>query len=395
MKVLLYDIETLKELFLVVAQVPGEHTRKWEVSKWKNELDSFVSFTESHEDYYWVGYNNLRFDAQVIEWILHNYEQWHELGGIEITNLISTKAADVIDDANYDVFPEYREEELSLPQIDLFRILHYDNKNRKVSLKRVEFEMDMENIEEMPFDPQKSGLTREEIVDVIHYCENDVKATHALYKMVTGKTDHPLYKDNNQIEIRQNVEAEFGIKCLNYSNAKLGDEIIKKYYCEERRISYNALPKKGTFRKEIELRKCIPSYIKFQTKQLQDFLSEIKKITLKQTEDFVRSIDFYGQTYTFAKGGLHNVIRGKVYEADDLTDIADVDVSGYYPAIIINNSLYPAHLGKAFLTGYSKTYYRRIELKPKGKKDKKIKGIVAALKEAGNCPYGMLKIVKL
>ncbi len=45
-------------------------------------------------------------------------------------------------------------------QIDLFKIHHFDNKNRRVSLKRLEFEMDLENIEEMPIHHTKIGLKK-------------------------------------------------------------------------------------------------------------------------------------------------------------------------------------------------------------------------------------------
>jgi hypothetical protein len=379
----------MKEFFLVVVYNPQEDKYyEFGVNKLKNDLDKFVRFTECHTDFFWVGYNNLRFDSQVVEWVLRNYEQWHQLSSLDICGRIAQKAADVIHDANYDVFPEYREEELSLKQLDLFRIHHYDNKNRRVSLKRLEFEMDLENIEEMPIHHSKTDMSTVELLQTVEYCVNDVQATYQFYLITIGKTDHPLYKGDNKIELRQDIEAEFGIPCLNYSNSKIGDEIIKKYYCETKGIQYKDLPKKGTFRKSISLKKCIPQYVKFKTKQLQNFLSRIKTITLSQTEDFVESIDFYNQTYTFAKGGLHNVINGKIYESDEENDLVDVDVSGFYPASIINNSYYPAHLGKEFLVGYSKVYFKRIELKPLAKKDKRLKGIVAGLKEAGNCPYG-------
>ena len=139
MSIVIYDIETYSEFFLIVVYIPGIGYRQWEISKWKNELDGFIRFTESNEGFYWVGYNNLSFDAQIIEWILRNYENWHDLSGLEITAMISQKAQDRIDDANYDVFPPYREQELTLKQIDLFKIQHYDNRNRRVSLKRLEF----------------------------------------------------------------------------------------------------------------------------------------------------------------------------------------------------------------------------------------------------------------
>ena len=171
--------------------------------------------------------------------------------------MIAQKAADIIHDANFDVFPEYKEEWLSFKQIDLFKVHHYDNKNRRVSLKRLEFEMDLDNIEEMPIHHSKTNMTDDEIVMTIDYCHNDVLATYEFYKITTGDTNHPLYKGNNQIELRQDIEAEFGIPCLNYSDSKIGDEMIKKYYCQEKGIIYSELPKKGYFRKQIKMRDCI------------------------------------------------------------------------------------------------------------------------------------------
>ena len=389
LKVLCFDTETMQELFLINILDPEMHEQhEFMVSKWHNNLDVMINFINEHKDYYFVGYNNLRFDAQVVEWILRNYENWHEKDNLEITAMIAQKAQDVIHDANFEVFPEYREQDLSFKQIDLFKLWHFDNKNRRISLKRLEFEMDLENIEEMPIHHTKVNMTKEEIEITREYCKNDVHATYEFYKITIGDCEHLLYKGNNQIALRQDIETEFDIPCLNYSNSKIGDEIIKKYYCETKNIKYKDLPKKGTFRKSIALKNCIPKYVKFKTKQLQNFLTKIKTITLSQTEDFVVSIDFYNQTYTFARGGLHNIISSKVYESDENNDLIDVDVSGFYPASIINNSYYPAHLGKEFLVGYSKVYFKRLELKPLAKKDKRIKGIVAGLKEAGNCPYG-------
>jgi len=387
--VLIYDIETLQEMFLVGVYIPSKRQYlEFEVSRQKYQLDSFVRFLEKHEDFFWVGYNNIRFDSQVIEWILRNHESWGEFSGLEIAAKIALKAHDVIDDANYDIFPEYREMDLAVKQIDLFRINHYDNKNRMVSLKRLEFEMDLENIEEMPIHHTKVDMTNQELQMTRDYCKNDVMATYEFYKVTIGKTEHPLYKGNNQIELRMDIEQEFGIPCMNYSDSKIGDEMIKKFYCEEKRITYSDLPRKGTFRADIPIRNCIAPYVQFQTPQLKEFHKTIRKQSLKQKDDFVKTIDFYGQKYTFAKGGLHTVNKPKIFEADEDHYIIDWDVSSYYPAIIINNGKYPGHLGKEFLKGYQKMFERRLELKPLAKKDKRIRGIVGALKLAVNSVYG-------
>jgi hypothetical protein len=388
-KILIYDIETLKECFLIVIYNPQENENYiFEVSKYKNNLDGFIKFVSNHEDYYWVGYNNLRFDSQVIQYILVKYDEWHDCTRLEITSKIHQKAQDVIDDANYDVFPEYREETLTLKQIDLFKIHHFDNKNRRVSLKRLEFEMDLENIEEMPIKHDKEFMTAEEIKLTTEYCINDVQATYQFYLITIGKTEHPLYKGDDKIQLRRDIEEEFGIPCLNYSDSKIGDEMIKKYYCQEKRIDYKQLPKKGFFRKSIAVKNCIASYVEFETPELQDFLKRITKLTLGLQDDFKEEIHFYDNVYSFMKGGLHTENKPKMFEADDDHLIIDWDVSSYYPAIIINNKRYPQHLGPAFLRGYQTMFEKRLELKPLAKKDKKIKGIVSALKLAVNSVYG-------
>jgi hypothetical protein len=389
MNVLIYDIETMQELFLVCVYIPD--TQQWyefEISKNANQLDVFIKFTEDYSDYYWVGYNNLRFDAQVIEWILRNHEDWNELGRLDLCAKIAQKSADVIHDANYDVFPEYREEALSLKQIDLFRVNHYDNKNRRVSLKRLEFEMDLENIEEMPIHHTKTDMTDDEIALTIEYCRNDIYATYQFYLVTIGETNHPLYKGNNQIALRQDIQEEFGIPCLNYSDSKIGDEMIKKFYCQEKNMQYSALPKKGHFRKKISVKDCIALYIKFQTPELQEFFNKVRRQVLGMQDDFKESLVFYNNTYSFMKGGLHTENKPMIFEADDEYEIIDWDVSSYYPAIIINNEQYPKHLGKEFLRGYKTMFDKRLELKPLAKKDKKIAGIVGALKLAVNSVYG-------
>jgi len=389
MDVLVFDIETMTELFLVGIYDPHENTyHEFEVSKSKYELEKFAEFCEKYKEHYWVGYNNLRFDSQVVEWVLRNYENWAEKTNLEIAAMIAQKAQDVIHDANFDLFPDYREEDLSLKQIDLFKLSHFDNKNRRVSLKRLEFEMDLENIEEMPIHHTKINLTLEERRLTKEYCRNDVMATYEFYKVVIGQTDHPLYKGNNQIELRLDIEKEFDIPCLNYSDSKIGDEIIKKYYCEEKRIDIKELPKKGFFRKTIKVKNCIAKYVTFKTVQLDQFLKKLQSMELGMDDDLKEHINFYDNIYSFMKGGLHTENKPEIFEAEDDYFIIDYDVSSYYPAIIINNKQYPFHLGKEFLSGYKKMYEKRLDLKPLAKKDKKIKGIVGALKLSVNSVYG-------
>ena len=389
MDVLIYDIETLKEMFLVGIYIPNEDKYvEFEVSKTRYQLERFNEFAEQYKEYYWVGYNNLRFDCQVVEWVIRKNHLFADKSNLEVTAMIAQKAQDVIHDANFDVFPEYRESDLTLKQIDLFKIHHFDNKNRRVSLKRLQFEMDLENIEEMPIHHNKKGMTYEDIKLTRMYCKNDVMSTYEFYKVTIGDTNHPLYKGNNQIELRLDIEKEFGISCMNFSDSKIGDEIIKKYYCEEKNMDVKDLPKKGFFRKTIHVKDCIAKYVTFKTVQLDQFLKKLSALQLKMDDDLNEHINFYDVVYSFMKGGLHSENKPEIFEADEDYFIIDWDVSSYYPAIIINNKQYPFHLGKEFLVGYTKMFEKRLELKPLAKKDKKIKGIVGALKLAVNSVYG-------
>lgn len=389
MQVIIADIETMQEYFLCVCYDPQlKEWKYFQCSAWENTIDEMVRYFEEKNDHYFVFYNGLRFDSQVLQFIINEHDNWNELSRLEICKIIQICASDTIHDSNYGILPKYRDFQLSFKIIDLFEVHHFSNKNRMVSLKRLEFEMDLENIEEMPIHFLKENLTQEEIQTTLQYCINDVSATYQFYLVTIGETDHPLYKGNNQIELREDIEAEFGIPCLNYSDSKIGDEMIKKYYCEEKNMEYSKLPKKGFFRKTVNVSNCIAPYVKFQTKELQEFLNEIRKEKLGMNDDFKKELHFYDNVYSFMKGGLHTENKPKIFEADEDELIIDWDVSSYYPAIIINNKKYPAHLGKEFLSGYKKMFEKRLELKPLAKKDKKIKGIVGALKLAVNSVYG-------
>ena len=134
MEVIVVDIETIKGCFLLCAYKPEDNTyHDFLINESENDLYSMIKFLDSHKDYYMVTYNGLNFDGQVIEYIWRTYDKWFEKSSKDIAYLIWKKAQEVIDDTNYGLFPPYRENELTFKQLDIFRINHYDNKNRMVS----------------------------------------------------------------------------------------------------------------------------------------------------------------------------------------------------------------------------------------------------------------------
>lgn len=390
-RVNIVDIETPKQCFLLCAyQVQTEEKIRFIINHKQNDLYKMIKWLSDNKDIPMVGWNILGFDAQVIEYIYRNYEKWADLTGTEIAILINDEANLVIDNSKYGVFPRYREEDLSFIIIDPFKINHGDNKNRmsSMSLKCMEYYLDR-NIEVFDWSNESDIFTDEEIKSLISYCENeDIPTTYEMYLLTLGETDNPAYKENNQVDIRLSIKEEFKINCMNFSDAKVGDEIVKLFYCQEKGIKYEDLPRKGLFRKNIILAKSVPDYISFQTKQLQDLLKEIKGTTLKQDEDYKKEFKFFNETFVLGRGGLHSKSENKQYHSDSEYMIADVDVASYYVKIPIERGYYPEHLGRAFLIGNKRIYDKRLELKPLSKKDKRIKGIVLGLKNGGVAVYG-------
>jgi hypothetical protein len=389
---IIYDIETIKGNFLFVAYHVEE--KKWyQFSIWQkeNQLIELIRFLELFKEGNYIGYNNVNFDGQVIEYIWRNYESFLNLNNLEISSKISLFASDVIHDTNYGKFPPYQESNLTFRQIDLFKIAHYDNKNRRVGLKRLEYEMDMDNIEELPTPVNKETFTDEENQELIDYCYHDVNATYLFYKHLIGDIEHELYKGRNEIQTREVLSEKFGFDCTNYSNSKYGDEIVKHLYAKNSGVEISDLPKKGTFRKILKFKSGIPDYVKFEDKKLQDFLKRMKIKEINATDDFEEKINFDGQIHTFALGGIHNEIDSKSYESDDEYLIIDADVTAYYIKTLLNNEYAPKHLNKkVFVNSYQWIYDERTKLKPLAKKDNKIAGEVAGYKEAGVSVYGKL-----
>ena len=48
--VIIYDIETMQECFIVVCMEPGKTPKSFTVSKWQNQLDAFVKYTDMDQE---------------------------------------------------------------------------------------------------------------------------------------------------------------------------------------------------------------------------------------------------------------------------------------------------------------------------------------------------------
>jgi len=385
------DIETLKEFILFKFYNPD--TKEWKefrINKWQNDLYDFVKFYTSSNIDWVVYYNGLDFDGVIIEYVLRNYTNWVDLNSMEIIDLIYKYVQNHIDNRSHNIGAEFKEYHFSTKVLDVYTILGLDNEARRSSLKKCEFQLDWESVEEMPIHHNSTNLSEEDCEIVSNYCSNDILATYELLKLTIGDTNHPVYKGNNQLSLRDDIKEEFGLTCYNSSDIRIGDELLKLSYAKEINVPLKELPHKGYFRKKIDLKKCFPSYIKFKTPQLQALFTEIKKSSVSQTDKWEKKFKFYNTQYVQGFGGLHSVNDNQQFIENENYCIITADVASMYPASIVNNGYYPYHLGKELLNVYKKLYHKRLEIKPLTKTDKKMKGISDALKLVLNSVFGKM-----
>lgn len=393
-----YDIECLKGMFLYVGYNP--YTKAWavfEISRRRNDLFALVKHLSSLKGkIYAISYNGLNYDAQILQYIIDNYERWLDYDNMRIVGVIKKFSNKVIDDTSYDLFPPYREEDLDVTQIDLLKVHHYDNENKRTSLKWLEFSMDFYNVEEMPYPHTQEEFTNDQLDEIVSYCHNDVEATLEFWLYTIGEVLHEEYRGRNKVQDRLDLieEMRFPTKALSWSDVKLGDEINKKVYCDLSGISAREvydLKKKRKATKRFTYGDCIPKSVVFRTKHFQDFLEGMKKVRVNLMDKEEYPFIINGLQLMIAKGGIHSNEKNRIIEPRPNEVCMDADVQSQYPHAIIKRGLFPSHLGKLWLVGYTGTRNRRLAYKASTKdktlpddKKRKFKGLSETFKLALN-----------
>lgn len=380
-----FDIETLLECFDV--GIFDMDTREWtefQVSKYKNDLFSFVKFYKQNKFKYWVSFNGIGFDHPVLEYVVDNHQDWFDKSNLEICKMISDYAGKIIEDQNYGIAPKYREYNFSVNALDVFRIHHFNNEARRTSLKWCEFMMNMD-VEEMPIHHLATGLTEQDIKDVQSYRKNDVIATAALLYITLGELDNVItlireyfgyemtldelkdYIGKNKIQDRFDVEKETGMKCLNWSDVQIGEEWNKLDYKEAEKIKDDKIlfNRKVKYPFGQKFKNFFPATMNFQTEHLKTFIKMVGETpVLAMKQEFPITI---GSTnYMFAKGGLHSTHKNRVLKAPSGYFLTDEDVGSQYPNAINKLKVYPPHLKETIIKQFSEKIQRRITLKDKG-----------------------------
>lgn len=383
--VYIYDIETLKSCFTYTGyNINTKEIVQYVLHKDRFELDELIKHLKFCK--YLIGFNNINFDYPIIHFILNQVKKdiWESCEYEEIINDIYKEAQKIIEVQNNSmlnpVFISIRDSEVLIPQLDLFRIWHYDNKARSTSLKALEVSMNYPNVMDMPISHTKEDITLEEIDNILEYNLNDVLATYEFYKKTI---------ENDKINLRKLIRSKYKLPCLNWNNGKIGENLILKLYCDKTGLNPWEVRKLRSKRLQINLKDCVPDNIYFKSNEFNKLLDFYNNKTVTETKGSVDySLIFKGVKYQYGTGGTHAAIKSGLYESNDKYIIKSCDVSSLYPNLPIVYGFYIEHLGIEFLEVY-KNDIVGVRLAEKSKpKDQQDKAIIDGYKEAANIPYG-------
>ena len=398
---IVYDVETLKNVFTLHAEMlHNAEQSTWEISHYRDDRRSLMQWFNWLHDFEvpMIGFNSIHFDYPVLHFIWNNpnctVEQIHE------------KAMSIIRSGDRFAHTIWDRDRFA-PQIDLFKIHHFDNKSKTTSLKALQINMRLSSVVDMPVDVEATISEYDVNNKVIPYNKWDVSSTKqfAHYSM-------------SALNFRLALVEQFGPDVMNWNDSKIGTKILEQrlgddlcyepaYYDNdpftgERR--YNRRHMRQTPRTEIRLNDIIFPFIQFQHPEFQRVLDYMRSQVLKPSdfadEEVGSSSILKVQTkgvfaglkasaggidFHFGTGGIHGSVERQRIVATDEWLIRDIDVKGLYPDIAIQNGLFPEHLGIRFTEEYAKLPKERTEWqKKKGKKCVEAN----SLKLAGNGTYG-------
>ena len=395
---IIYDIESYPNVFTITFMNPNTGSIvTFEMSDWCDDWSRFLKFVGNCQDNLarWVGFNNYYYDYQV----LHKLLTWSSFPRTENKALLAYKISDkIIKLPKEEKFDNVVwDKDHLVPQVDLYRIHHFDNMARMTSLKKLEFNMRSNSIQDLPYKPG-TILTEEEKNELVKYNVHDVKETTKFY-----------FKSKDLIAFREELSEKYGKNFLNHNDTKIGKDYV---LIELREAGIECFKVKDgkrtpiqTMRPVIDIESLIFDYIEFKRPEFNAVLGWLCNQKLTETKAALTEIEDLGKLeqyanlkmvkgkvknlncivdnfqFDFGTGGIHGSVEPTIIEESDEFAIIDYDVTSLYPSIAISNGIYPEHLTPTFCDIYATMKEQRLSY-PKGTPEN------AMLKLALNGVYG-------
>ncbi len=362
------DYETIFNLTVLVAvHYQTEEVKVFIIHRYRNDIEGLILFLEecARDKSYHITYNGLEFDGQITEYILDLKDVFlnnPDADGQYIANEIYQYAQEVIGKKADGEFLDYYEKSFSIPQIDIYKLNHWDNPAKRSSLKWIQYTTDWKDMQEMPIFHGQYVDTWEDINMVVSYCINDCKSTK-----------HGFLLSKDQITLRKDLSKEFDLPLMSASEPRLSRELFLLFLSEKMGMNKYDLRQLRTFRREIRIKNIIVPYTSFKTKEFQDlqkyFESRVidkldptgQRLVLKGALSY--EVKYRGMSTFFGSGGVHGATKSGVYEPKEGEIIMTSDVTSFYPKLAIENRWSPAHLNpQEFCEQYEWFFVERMKI---------------------------------
>lgn len=379
--VALYDIEVFPNCFHCLVSDSESHKKyKFEISNRKNQLEELIDFFYfKRVEHIMCGYNNHHYDDIVINYMIFFRNTMKRFDYLKICNSLYYLSRAIIESEkteNIDKIKQYKYANYFY-SFDLMTMLYSAAKQK--SLKEVEILLGMDNVQEFEagFDQR---LLDSEIDDMIKYNENDVDATELLLNTV-----------KDEVDLRLEVEKEWGFDALSMSNIRIGEEILlrksnlKGVALEEAKSKIRRVAK-------IENKDIILPFIQYSNPKLKEVLLDVKNATCypcksdKKQKNYEKKFVLSNTCYSIGEGGIHTINEPRIFKPTADQYIGHSDVTSMYPSLAIIYKWLPVHLGKEFWNVYESLYKERVIAK-RNHDELKAK----AFKFALNSPIGKMQ----
>ena len=266
----------------------------------------------------------------------------------------------------FDIEKKYRIQIGKYNHIDLFNVCPVNGgvSANPASLKLYSGRLHAERMQDLPF-PETHILTAEDAAIVRPYCCNDLANTEILFNELAP-----------ELKLRMEMSEEYGLDLRSRSDAQIAEAVINSEL--QKVLGY--YPRKPTLSADLVLQYNAPDFISYRSQQLRDMFEVVKGARfyldglgspIMPDEIDKLKVKIGSSVYKLGMGGLHSTEKKTAHKATDEIILADNDVESFYPRIILNQRLFPSHLGEAFLQVYNSIVETRIHAKNEAAKAKK------------------------
>lgn len=363
-----YDLETFVNCFLFAGKfLDSPDVQVFEISDRMNQRDALLSHLSylQNSGAWMYGFNNIRFDYQILHHLLLNPFTFDaKTAYLEAQKVIKNQGP-------FGAFSLVPLRDRIIPQVDLFKIHHFDNPAKSTTLKALQFAMRSESVEDLPFDPH-TPLTFAQMDQLKAYNVHDVLETEKFCRRTM-----PFIKMREELLTQGILSGDV----MNWSDVKLGAEYLVKRIGRSK--CYSGSTPKQTPRTSVEFRDIILPKISFKTDKFSQVLDWFKQQTVwfASSERPKLQTELAGLQFHFGVGGVHASVENKQFTSNETHVIRDIDVSGMYVTVGYVNEFYPEHLGKDFVVAYK-------QLKKDRDQYPKASNMSKVLKLGGNGAFG-------